>query len=100
MECVESGVVPHGPDPIFKPSVEFVAQDGGELAVVVRETKDRVGTETLVLAVDVNEREDGSHRTDQRIFGSGQRDLVDSFAELVVFRLVNFYEDTGVHVVV
>ena len=100
MESVESGVVAHGPDPVLKPPIEFVAQNGGQLAVVIRETKDRIRTETLVLAVDVNERKDGSHRTDQRILSGGQGNLVDSFSELVVLRFVDFYEDTGVHVVV
>ena len=100
MQSVEGGVVAHGANTVFEPPVELISQNGTELTFVIRKAKDRGGTEALILAVNVNESEDGANRANQGILGSGQGDLVDPLSKLVVLRLVNLYEDTGVHVVV
>ena len=64
MEGVERVVKSHGLDPEFEPPVEFVAHNRGQSSVSVGQAKDGFVAEALVLAVHVNESEDGLDRTD------------------------------------
>ena len=77
-----------------------MAQDGGEGTVAVRDLKDRGVSETLVLSEDLDQPKDRLDWTQQVVIRRRQRDLVDTFAELVIFRFLHGDNDTVVDVVV
>ena len=99
MEGVERGVQSHVLDALSKPQIKLVPQNRGESARSVRDLKYRVVAETSVLSKNVDQPKDGLDRTQQRVLRRRQRNLVDSLAELVIFRLFDRQYDAAVEVI-
>ena len=99
MEGILRGVQTHVGDPLFEPQIKLMPEDGGEGTRAVRNLKDWGVSETLVLPVNIDETENRLDRTEEVVLRRRQRNLVDAFAELVVFGFLHGDNDSVVDVV-
>ena len=93
MEREVGGIQAHVLQPILEPQRELVPHDRSEASLVERSLEDRDSAGTSLSAVNPHEFEDGGNRTQSRIGGGGQRNLVDSLPVLVVLGLRNLQHD-------